>query len=71
MHNSWLWIGAEWRGGKGDWGDQREEGCSDGDLASNLFQHGGLSLEVQMCTARRLRRRVAKSEGFNSDVAYT
>jgi hypothetical protein len=69
MNNSWLWICSHWNFGEGGWSDQREEGCTNGYFASNLFQHGGLSLEVQMCTARRLRCRVAKAESFTRGVA--
>jgi hypothetical protein len=35
------------------------------------FSMGDFSLVAQMCTARRVRRRVANAEGFNDDVAYT
>src|ERR1700733_11693160 len=55
---------AGWRARAGR-GDQCAEGCTDGVLASNLFQHGGSS-GYGMCTAGRLRRRVCKLRGSHS-----
>jgi hypothetical protein len=41
VNNSRLWIRAKLDEGEGGRGDQCEERCTDGMLASNLFQHGG------------------------------
>jgi hypothetical protein len=57
VNNSWLWIRAKRSGGEGVWGYQGDEGCTDGELASNLFQHRGLSWYANVhCREATLRR---------------
>jgi hypothetical protein len=71
VNNSWLWIRAKRSGGEGGWGYQREEGCTDGELASNLFQHGGLSLVCERALPGGYAAEAANSEALTRDVAYT
>ena len=71
MHNSWFWIRAKWGGGEGGRGCQREEGCTHGELASKLFQHGGLSLVCERALPGDYGAEAANSQALTRDVAYT